>query len=282
MIYKKPRDITYTDMCIYIDNNVYKEKFDETLVFQYLYFIIKMLSSNEGYFSTTKHYEDFAIYGAIEIFKRLTRPNQYIVNDDGTVVDKRIKSVLNYIKKTLLFMKCDFLRSEIFNDDLVKKDDDYEYHAFNNLLYKSVDSTSNVDFTVTLEDIASTCKKVLSTIPVKKYSSEWSNIYVSVMLTLLKNITLSRPRKHYVSICKTENKSEITEKEYLVNSRLIEVQLFHLPKTMSNYILVLSRIVKHTLAKDLAGILSTRVHSDFMLDDYTRVTYGGEITSDDR
>ena len=39
MTFKKPADITYTQMCIYIDDNIYNGTYDENTVFTYLYLL---------------------------------------------------------------------------------------------------------------------------------------------------------------------------------------------------------------------------------------------------
>ena len=61
MIYQKPKDVTYTEMCMYIDDNVYKDNFDERLVYEYIYHIVYMLAKKAQYFKKNSYYDDFAI-----------------------------------------------------------------------------------------------------------------------------------------------------------------------------------------------------------------------------
>ena len=35
MIYRKPDNVTYVDMCIYIDNTAYTDKHDAQTIFEY-------------------------------------------------------------------------------------------------------------------------------------------------------------------------------------------------------------------------------------------------------
>lgn len=41
---KKPEGMKYTDLCIYIDKNIYDDNADQNLVFQYVYTIAYMLA----------------------------------------------------------------------------------------------------------------------------------------------------------------------------------------------------------------------------------------------
>lgn len=52
MSYRKPGDVSYTDMAIYIDNHIYTGHYDETLVFKYIYFLVFMLARKAQYFKT--------------------------------------------------------------------------------------------------------------------------------------------------------------------------------------------------------------------------------------
>ena len=71
MMYTKPRDVSYTEMCIYIDEHIYSESYDENLIFEYLYHITLMLAKKNNYFNKLSDYDNFAIYGATHLFMRL-------------------------------------------------------------------------------------------------------------------------------------------------------------------------------------------------------------------
>ena len=70
MFFEKPK-VRYVDMCMYIDDHVYTDDYDQTLVYQYLYHIILMLAIKRDYFSSSKVTEDFSLYAASTSYVRL-------------------------------------------------------------------------------------------------------------------------------------------------------------------------------------------------------------------
>ena len=254
MMYKKPT-ISYTSMCIYIDTHIYEE-YDEQLVFEYLYHIMKMLATKYGYFTNSREYEDFAIYAASSLFMRLTTKKDL----------PRIKSILNYAKSVVYPLKVDFQKSEYsqsISEDKYKEELNYN---FNTIISRTLTSLDLSDFGLTMMDVGKTCKKFLRTIPYDKDSSEWMNIYLSVMLTFLNSVTLRNKSKdrlghldktHYIKDYHMDNFYELERED--------EVILFHLPNHMSNYISVLSRQLRSIIARDLSDILHTKIHSDYEL-----------------
>jgi hypothetical protein len=115
-------------------------------------------------------------------------------------------------------------------------------------------------------DISSTCKKFLRTIPYNEDSSEWMNIYISVMLTFLNSVTLKNKSKARLShLEETHFIRDYHLDNFYEDEREDDPILFHLPSHMSNYISVLSRQLRNILAKDLCDILHTKVHSDYEL-----------------
>lgn len=266
MIFKKPDDVTYTDMCIYIDENIYAGTYNENLVYQYLYHLIYMLAKQRQIFKKHSYYEDFAIYAANRVFLRLTNKKQWELKEDGTPKQEKIKSILNYIKNVLYPFKVDFEQSEycqtISKDSFVQEVD----YNFNNLLKSAVDKLTFTEFGLTFNDISKTCCSFLKTIPYRSSTSEWLNIYTSVMLTFLSNVTLTNRRlrrlNHLASTSRLTDDHLITAYE---EENLKKAILFHLPESMNDYIIVLARQLRHLIAKDLSDILHTNVSNDMEL-----------------
>ena len=270
-MYRKPTNISYTDMCIYIDTHIYDD-YDENLVFEYLYHIVKMLATKGGYFSNYKEYDDFAIYGASSLFLRLTTQKDL----------PRVKSILNYAKKVVYPLKVDFMNSEYSPIPKVPENADELTYNFDNVISRQVSSLNLSDFGMTMMDVKSTCRKLLSTIPYDMNSSEWSNIYVSVMLSFLNSVTLrNRSIRRLEHLEDTHFIREYHLDNFYENEREEEPILFHLPSHMSNYISVLSRQLRSMIAKDLSDILRTKVHSDYVLIESERSNFIKENSSDD-
>lgn len=259
MIYKKPKDTSYTDMCIYIDNHIYEE-YDESLVFEYLYHLAKMLAIKHKYFHSAGDYDNFAIYVASAMFLRLTTEKSL----------PKVKSVLNYMKSVIYPLKVDFQKSEY--SQVVSKDSYVEElnYNFNSILSRSISSLDISDFGITLLDVGATCRKFLSTIPYDKNSSIWMNIYISVLLTFLDSVTLRNKSKRRLNHLDDTN----FLKDYHIDNFYEEERsgdpiLYHLPEHMKNYISVLSRQLRAIIAKDLCDILQTKVYSDYDLTRYS-------------
>lgn len=52
MTYKKPAGVTYVQMCMYVDANIYKEQKQENLLYEYIYHICYMLACKSHFFHT--------------------------------------------------------------------------------------------------------------------------------------------------------------------------------------------------------------------------------------
>jgi len=266
MTYTKPTNISYTEMCIYIDENIYTDSFDETTVYQYLYHIIMMLAKQAQLFSRHHYYDSFAIYGANRVYFRLTNKKQWQPNEDNTGYKmQRIKSVLNYIKNILYHLKVDFEQEEYAQTLKVIEAKDLEVD-YSRIISNSVDSLTLIDFESTLGNVNRTCEKFLSTLPYKKTTSEWLNIYISVMLSFLNSVTLSKMQAKRIAHLEGTGrlKDSHIDNFYTTNEKGSTI-LFHLPKSMENYITVLTRQLKHIVAKDLSEILHTNISQDMML-----------------
>ena len=117
MLYKKP-NLKYTEMAIFEDEHAYLENNTdevENLIFEYIYHITNMLAHTGKYFTSAKMYDDFNVYVATRAYLRLKNPKQF--KEDSSV--KKIKSILNYLKRTLPFAKIDF-QKENFAQTVIK------------------------------------------------------------------------------------------------------------------------------------------------------------------
>ena len=259
MLYKKPKDIKYTDMCIYIDENIYGN-FDEDLVFQYLFFISRMLSKKEKYFYSEEDLDNFGIYAATYYYLRLVNPKQF---DEHNM--QKIKSILNYIKSSLYAVKVRF-QSMDYAQTISRESFEENNYNLNNLLYDNLNDIYISDFKLVMHNISQTCENFLKHIYYDENSVEWLNIYISVMLTFLNNITLDKRTINYINNLDNHNYLH----EYHINNIYddnwnSEPILFHIPSNMSNYIKTLSKEVRNLVAKDLSEILDTKVSNDYKL-----------------
>lgn len=249
MTYNKPGGITYTDMAIWVDEHAYKSDRNDELLYQYLYHLVLMLANQSAYYTTAEEYDQFALFSATRLFLRLTNSKQFEVNESGTPKMKPIKSILNYIKKILYPYKVDFeLEFNIENKEL----DVISTGGFDLGTHIQENSSlfDQLSFSFTVDGVASIVRAHLKKIPYKQRSAEWMNIYISCMLTLLDSITLSNYQIKEFKKLKTP-KSEMLERLY-TELRYNDPILFHLDKSMSNYIKILVNELRHVIAAELS------------------------------
>lgn len=249
MTYTKPAGVTYTQMAMYIDEHIYQETKDEEKLYTYMYHLAIMLATQGAYYSRAEDYDQFGLYCATKLYLRYTNQKQFEFNDDGSPKMKRIKSVLNYIKRVIYPYKIDF-ESE-FNIDS-KEADVIQLGGFD-LGEHMVEQTSLFDtmsYSYTLGEISSIVGSHLKKIPHKQHSAEWMNIYLSCMLTLLSSMTLSNYQTKEFKKLKLP-KYENLERLY-TQLRYEEPILFHLDPSMSTYIKVLVTELRHVIAAELS------------------------------
>ena len=264
MTYTKPKDKSYTDMCIYIDDHIYTDNYNEELVFEYLYHIILMLALKAKLFNRNCYYDGFAIFAASRVFFRLTNKKQFQLNDSGEPVMKRIKSVLNYIKSTLYYLKVDYEQQE-YAQSVISEETDCTYN-YDNVVRNSIKDLSLVEFELTMNDIAKTCKMFLKTIPYKQTSAEWMNIYTSVLLTFMNSITLrNKSYRRIEHLSSTHRLKDSHLQDMFLTEKYEKPVLFHLDDSMSDYITVLTRQLRKIVAKDLSSIIHTSVSDEIFI-----------------
>lgn len=277
MTFKKPKDISYIDMCIYIDNHVYEPNCDFELVYEYLYLLCYMLANTQTLLKY-KYLDSFAIFAANTIYFRLTNKKQFEKDEQGNYKMNKIKSIMNYLKSSIYFLKVDFEQSEYYQELNVPSEEDSLSYNFDNIVSDSLTDLDLVDFNMTMADVSLTCKRFLETIPYEKDSTMWLNIYVSTMLTFLNMVTLTRKSsKRIEELVETRGIRQYHYEQFYNKEQESAPILFHIPESMSDYILVLARQLKHFVGRDLSDILHTKVGSDIQLIKAVSTSYANEV-----
>lgn len=230
MIWKKPTNMKYTEMCIFIDENVTKivnpgENPElENIIYNYLWLLVKALAIKKCMFTDFQDYDMYAFYAANRLFFAL-RKNQ--LNQGKTIKGKLIrpiKSCLNYTKALLYPMKIEYQREsfkEIIEEEFVsKKFDAFAYKE--QLKNKARDSSGVVrQFKEHVQEALSNNGRILEEIlqksPFNEATPEYQNLKISILL-------------NSIQILKNKKKLDITNQSII---------LWHLPKSMSNYTKIL-------------------------------------------
>ena len=242
-LFKKPSNMRWVDLAIWIDENFYKEDCDYNTAYAYMYLLASMLSSKHRYFDNQKDYDEFAALLAYDTFKRMQNVNK-----------GKIKSVLNYMKSIISFRRIgyNYSKRQKIIDPVYDKEwdavayvenckDSYEA-SFSDKLYEGV-----------VEVLSYTPQHILNSIPkvYKVNKLEYKNIYLSCMLSMLDRITLPNARDEKLNH-KLKTSSMFDEvkfyNKYLDDGNII---LWNLPKEYSNLILLIINKVNNKLINEI-------------------------------
>ena len=266
MTYTKPPELSYTDLAIWIDKNAYIEPLDETRLYEYLYHLAVMLAKEGRYFSSLEDYDQFGLYSASRLTMRLENKAQF--TEPSSL--PKIKSILNYLKTVIYPYKIDY-QKEFCNPSDESLEFLYSDPVDLNACIQEEDIfLERFELESTLKQLPVMCRHYLSKIPYNKKTSEWSNIYISCLLTLLNNWTPSA--QDLAEGIKNINEAGSIYKKLQENDPI----LYHLPDNMKDYIKVLVRQLQHVIAKELTIDLHTRVNSDDMVKNIIIATFDDE------
>ena len=285
--FHKPPNMKYTDMCIYIDENLDKiintgEYPDiETRVYEYLYHILYALACKQNFFPKFEDYDMFATYGAGELY--ISMRNKQM--NAGKVVRGKevvpIKSCLNFIKSVLFPLKVNYTRQNfatVFNPEV-----DQDTSIMEDDLKSSIKSQYQRDLIEDLEEVLQNLNKYISKVvwstPYKLFPVMLKRIYISCQLTLLNDITLPNKLKNKMNRCsKTFDDSKLLS-IYKYNES--EVILWHLPEHMKNYIRILVTRIKHIITDELNESRRYNDLSDEVVDNIMKSAYSTYNEGDD-
>ena len=197
---RKPANMKYTDLCIYIDSTMYERDEDNNpialreltpeeveKVYNYLYNLIYALSVKKKLFTNKFDYDAFCLESAGAIYMRLRRANQNF--DVDAKQNKAIKSIRNYIDGALGFMAITWRQSNYL--DIINPEYD-SFDAVNGVQgYVLNQATKTYD-----ENKATAYQELIKNLP--------SYIIKSADNSIFKNNKLARHQlilSEYLSLC---------------------------------------------------------------------------------
>ena len=283
MLFQKPKDVKYTDMCIYIDSIVARGNPDEkeqTLIFQYLYHIAFMLAHKQNYFNSSHYYDEFAVYFATNVMQRLFyNPRLKELDEQGNPLLTPVKSVLNYMKSTIYPRKVEFEQENYCQKYTGGINASDWILSFNRDPYESARET---DVMFYLKDLPKTVKHIVYNHNFYKNDKLlMKNIYLSCLLTIVNSITLSQQDKDkfetsYTSI---EAKYRLIARIYAYN-RANGLILYHLDESYRDYIKVLVNKVFCYLKQDIMELANQYTISDEVMTSILFLDINGNIDTE--
>ena len=265
----KKDGLRIVDMCIYIDENIYKDNYDELKIFDYLKTIAQSLALHKKYFKNIQDYEPFSLYVATRIFLRLINKRQFLPDNDKHKLEK-VKSVLNLMKKLLYPCKVEYQNSA-YNDVIKEEFEDTRdlYNQVKSDLIHDVMRTQQgvltVDINIYLRQLKKCIWNVIDTTP---YCNDFvikSNLYMSILLSFLRSITISNKNKVRISTSYVRSNSKIYE-EMLNSIYKIEQEtapvLWHLDKNFLDYVRILLIRVQEQIIYDIQELQHYQIPSE--------------------
>ena len=267
---KKPK-VRYVDMCIYIDEHVYEKDHDIEKIFNYLQSLFYALAFKKKFFTSKKEYENYSLYGATCVYMRLINPKQFLPEDDPKHIAK-VKSVLNYIKHVLYPLKVNY-QQETFNS--VFKENYIGPEIVSSITSDLKDTIDTGTRGLLQADLSNYLITIPKTIKLFLKDSIYANdetilhkLYISVLITLLRTITLSN--HNYNRLIKDEEfklNSEDLIPDMLREEKATSAVAWHLDKGMENYVFVISNNIIKTIIKDIKELIKSYEPSEQMVKD---------------
>ena len=244
-LFKKPKDMRWVDLAMWIDDNFYKQDCDYNTAYEYMYLLASMLAAKRHYFSVQEDYEEFAASLAYDTYKRMsdeTRP--------------KIKSVLNYMKSIMSFRRAAFNIQK--RQKIIDPQFDTEWDSVNYVeMYKEAYEASNRD--ILFDGVTSVLKLIPQTIRKnipKVYKldlCEYENIYISCMLSMLNKITLPQMYESKLNT-RLETTPSFDEVKYYKKYLDDEIILWHLDSSKKDIIRIILNKVNNWITNEIKSL----------------------------
>ena len=253
MIINKPEDISYTDMCIYINEHAYEDFGDDAKLYEYLWLLVDMLARKGAYFKDKLEHEDFCFFATNYVYNRLKSKKQEELKSDGTPRMCKIKNILDYLKKSLQGLKIIYKKNhkpsnQISYEELVESGNEIIYQQ---LFYKISDDMRKIEFELCLNDVTKLIKKFVYRTPYGG-TKDFSKIYKSCLLSLMNMMTLTNASvKSIEELDETRATYDRIVNDFYNQEKEDFVILYHLPSYMKDYIRILTLRISSTIVSEL-------------------------------
>lgn len=245
---------------MWIDKNAYNENVDKEVLFDSLFQCVKSITLKNRLFPNWSDYEPFSLYAATRLYLRLVNPKQFMLDDNGNPKMKRVSSILNFIKKTLSPMIVDFQKNDFDEEFSVEvQGEQFIANLKNRVLDKARSQFADkirVECNHYFSSLYSVIHEVVDKLPYQTDKVTNHRIYMSCLLTLLNQLTISNHAKQLVRERLVKNLKVDNFIADLYRDELKEsIILYHLDDGMLNYISTIVNFIRHYIKKDLKQII---------------------------
>lgn len=277
--FKKDPKMKYTDMCIYIDANISKVtetgKYPdiEAKIIEYLYHILYALACKKSFFRNFADYDDFALYGASELY--ISMRNRFL--NIGKVVRGKevvpIKSCLNFIKSVLFPLKVNYQKQNyatVLNPEIDERIEGYADKLKENVR-DQYRKDLQTDLEEILENLPENIYKILKQTPYRNDPVMIKKLYLSCVLTFINDITI--PNKLKNKLDKKNKNSEVDDMVVIYKNNPSDVILWHLDEGLANYVRILVVKIKRIFTDEITEYRFRSDLSDEIVDDILKTVY---------
>lgn len=210
MLYTKDEK-KYVEMCQIFDKEFYEEDRDNAKLFKYLYLIFYMLACKENYFKKFEDYDGFAQLAATVVFVRFQRKLEK---------GERVKSVLNYAKSSKRFLRIMY-QNQTFAT-IIGPEMGVDTSAITEEFKRSVQADYQFgldeDISEILDGTPNAIRDAIDCLVYSKDRVMRQRVYISSLLTLLDNITLSNQQLQDLRLLTKAKKAKPATTEEIVGA----------------------------------------------------------------
>ena len=202
MLYRKPANLKYTDLCIYVDKHLPEilvpgeNPVLEDTIYNYIWLVLKALAIKKRMFTKYEDYDGYCYYGASRLFLAFRKKLQ----NQGKIVHGKeiapLKSCLNYMKAIMYPMKVEYLNRTYAQDMYVEKmNGTFDEFKYGETLkqYISADQGADDAFITALHDLCERLPTIINnTLKETSYTTERLDqeyLRISIYLSLKNSLS---------------------------------------------------------------------------------------------
>ena len=258
MLYTKPKGMQYTDLCIFFDDNMWKEDgtYDEVKCYQYLYCIVYMLALKKKLLRLYYEYDSFVMYATTKIFMGCLKKKKKGL--------PRIKNILDYTKSCLHFLKILWAKEEYTQTLNSERNENIDIEAIKNMLRENVSNQYNIQIrNAIINSFADLPNVIDNLVSNSHYTNDkilLENIKISCILSLYKTFILNpKMIKSLKSTNTNMNIFELNKNE--------SITLFRLDENMRDTITLLCNKIRKEMGQRISKAISDNTLDTNTIDD---------------
>ena len=260
MLYTKNDDKRYTMMCKEFDEEFPRQDRDDNKLYRYLYLIFYMLACKENFFQNNfADYDKYAQFAATTIYMRFLKKLEH---------GERVKSILNYAKASMRFLKTMYQNEEF--ETIISPEHGVDTTKLAANIHDSIVSDYNEglveDMEMTLCSIADVINDVLDETQFANNELMRHRLYISCMLTLLNSITLPRDSSLLKSRGRNKNTNDALFIEALSKEREKPAIVWNLNENLANQVKVIVNKVRKDLSESINEVSKDHTLPDDVVD----------------